>query len=142
MTRECLGAILIASISLVASCKEPSRPGAPKAGVQANTVQQFSFPGGAFKDSRVAVNPDTKVEPGPAKNVVALRRANGNTTTISCFCVLEGGDCWAVSTDTPGSVTVGCAYQNCASGEAPFCLMDISDQTAGFNIRLAVAARK
>ena len=109
--------------------------------IQPNTIKEFTFPGGTFKDGRINVAPGIKVEPGQAKNTVMLRRPNGNGIKVTCFCVIEGGDCWAESNPTPdGGVGVGCADTNC-SGE-PFCFMDIDDDVSGFNIRLAVAARK
>ena len=142
MTHNLLLAVIVAALS-AGSCEKPSRPGPPKTGLQVNTVKEFAFEGGSFKDGRISVAPDTKVQPGPGKNSVVLMRPNGNGTTVNCFCVLEGGDCWAVSNDIPGGgVGLGCASQNCASGEEPFCFMDIADQAAGFNIRLAVAGRR
>jgi hypothetical protein len=122
----------------VLSCRRqpPADPG-----LHPNTVKEFTFQGGTFKDGRIAVAPGIKVEPGQAKNTVMLMRPNGNGIKVSCFCVIEGGNCWAVSNPIPGGgVGVGCADQNC-SGE-PFCFMDIGDDLTGFNIRLAVASRQ
>lgn len=122
----------------VLSC---SRQPPANAGPQPNTVKEFTFQGGAFKDGKINVAPGIKVEPGKAKNTVTLMRPNGNGITITCFCVIEGGDCWAVSNPLPGGgVGVGCADQNC-SGE-PSCFMDFGDDSNGFNIRLAVASRQ
>jgi hypothetical protein len=107
---------------------------------QPNTIKEFTFQGGTFKDGKLIVAPEVKVEPGPAKNMLMLRRPNG-ATTFSCFCVLEGGDCWAVSQPVPEGVALGCASVNCASGEEPFCFSEILDDVNGFNFRLAVATK-
>lgn len=111
--------------------------------LQVNTVKEFKFPGGMFRDGKVTVDPGYKVEPGDQKNVVMLRPASGPGTTFSCFCVLEGGDCWPLSTDNPdGSINLTCLSANCSSGKPPFCFQDIDCGDQGFKIRVAVSGMK
>jgi len=131
--------IAIALLLIMVSCKRQS---APDTELQPNTVKEFTFQGGSFKDGKIYVSPDVKVEPGDARNKITLMRPNGNGIEVTCFCILEGGDCWAVSNDTSGGVGVGCASQNCAGGGEPFCFMDLNDDTNGFKIRLVVSSRK
>lgn len=134
--------VLVILILFATSCTQTPPPTTPP-GIQANSVRDFTFSGGTFKDGVITLGPGTKVEPGPTKNVVTLMRPNGTGLEVSCFCTLEGGDCWAVSNPIPGgSVGVGCASQNCAGGEEPFCFMDLGDVGAGFKIRLAVRSRQ
>ncbi|MBI3246667.1 MAG: hypothetical protein HYZ50_09190 [Deltaproteobacteria bacterium] len=139
MSKRTLIVAIAASLLFIASCKRQSTT---NTGLQPNTIKEFTFQGGTFKDGKINVAPDIKVEPGQAKNTVTLMRPNGNGIKVTCFCVLEGGDCWAVSNPIPGGVGVGCASQNCAGGGEPFCFMDIGDDANGFNIRLAVASRQ
>lgn len=135
--------VLAVSVLFATSCTQTPPP-RTQSDIQTNAVRDFTFSGGTFKDGLITVGPGTKVEPGPTKNVVSLMRPNGTGLTVSCFCVLEGGDCWAVSNPIPGGgdIGVGCASQNCAGGEEPFCFMDLGDIGAGFHIRLAVRSRR
>lgn len=134
--------VLTISLLFATSCTQTPPP-RTQGGIQTNAVKDFTFSGGTFKDGVISVEPGTKVEPGPTKNVVTLMRPNGTGLEVSCFCVLEGGDCWAVSNPIPGgNVGVGCASQNCAGGEEPSCFMDLGDIGAGFKIRLAVRSRQ
>ncbi len=133
--------VAVAAATLLLPVLSCSRQPTAYTGVQPNTIKEFTFQGGTFKDGRINAAPGIKVEPGKAKNTVTLMRPNGNGIEVTCFCVIEGGNCWAVSNPIPGGgVGVGCADQNC-SGE-PFCFMDIGDDSNGFNIRLAVASRQ
>ena len=112
-------------------------------GLQVNTVKEFKFPGGTFRDGKVTVDPGYKVEPGSQKNVVMLKPASGNGTTFSCFCVLEGGDCWALSTPLPnGDIELTCVAANCSSGQPPFCFQDIGCPDQGLTFRIAVSGMK
>ena len=151
MTHQRSSAVIaFASVLLMACCNQTQtpapapQPDASKDGLQADMVKRFSFKGGNYKDGRISVASGYEVVKGEQKNVVTLQRDNDNKVTINCWCTLEGGDCWALSTDNPdGSVEVGCVSANCASGQEPFCFMDIlGGDSAGFNIRLVVASRK
>ncbi len=125
-------------------------PGASQSGqsqasdeLQVNTVKEFKFPGGVFRDGKVRLDPGTKVEPGPQKNTVMLKPASGSGTTFNCFCVLEGGDCWPLSTPNPdGSIDLGCVSANCVAPRPPFCFQEIDCPDQGFKIRVAVAGLK
>lgn len=131
-------AALAALLLPVLSC---ARQATANTGLQPNTIKELTFQGGTFKDGRIIVDPGIEVKPGKAKNTVTLMRPNGTGLDITCFCVIEGGDCWAVTDPLPGGgVFVGCADTNC-SGE-PFCFMDVKDNSNGFNIRLAVASKQ
>lgn len=150
MIRERVATVVaLASILLVAcSSQTQAPPPAPQpettlGEIQVNTVQEFKFPGGTFKDGKVRVDPGYKVEPGAEKNVVMLRPASGNGTTFSCFCVLEGGDCAAISTPLPdGDIDLACVSFNCSSGKPPFCFQEIDCPDQGLKIRLAVSGMK
>ena len=115
----------------------------PSDELQVNTVKEFKFPGGIFRDGKVRLDPGTNVEPGPQKNTVMLRPASGSGTTFNCFCVLEGGECWPLSTDNPdGSIDLGCVSVNCVAPRPPFCFQEIDCPDQGFKIRMAVAGLK
>jgi len=150
MIRERIAVIIaFAAILFVTSCGVGQAPPptprqeALKSDLQADRVKEFKFAGGTYKDGRIKVEPGYKTEKGPEKNVIMLR-ANDNKVKINCWCTLEGGDCWALDSPTPdGGVEVGCLSANCASGQEPFCFMDIiQGDPAGFNIRLVAASRQ
>ncbi|HEU5181062.1 MAG TPA: hypothetical protein VFW45_09725 [Candidatus Polarisedimenticolia bacterium] len=164
MSRERLAAaIALVSILLVAcsvqkeapaqkpeTAQSNPGPGASQSGqyqpsdeLQVNQIKEFKFPGGVFRDGKVRLDPGTKVEPGAQKNTVMLKPASGSGTTFNCFCVIEGGECWALSTPNPdGSIDLGCVSANCVAPRPPFCFQEIDCPDQGFKIRMAVAGMK
>ncbi|HZE62677.1 MAG TPA: hypothetical protein VE056_02300, partial [Pyrinomonadaceae bacterium] len=67
------------------SCKRQSTA---RTGLPPNTIKEFKFQGGTFKDGKINVAPGIKVESGQAKNTVTLMRPNGMPIKVSCFCVI------------------------------------------------------
>ena len=106
MTCKCLVTVSVLSLGLLlGAC-------AKKDNAQSDSVKEFSFAGGQFKDGKITVSPDFKTEQDPKTKKVSLRRAGGGLgAQIDCICSAGGGgSCFPVTQEPPnGPVIVLCA---------------------------------
>lgn len=100
MTYKCLVMVSVLSLGLLLeTCTKK---------VPLGSVKEFSFAGNQFKDGKVTVSPDFKVEQDPKTKKVSLRKAGGGLgLDFDCSCSAGGGgSCFPVIQESPGSPVI------------------------------------
>jgi hypothetical protein len=139
MKRKCTITMAVMSlVVLLGACATADRT------TQANSVKEFSFPGGEFKDGKFNVSRDFEVQKDPKSKKIFLKRAAGGPgLEFDCSCILEaGGFCFPIAQDDgSGPIILLCGSSGCGSGEEPFCLQELGEQ-GGFRFQAIVASTR